>query len=135
MWCDFAVMCSEMRSGTGHYHAGWGKNESFGCLCRKDDRPLGPSITFWKRWKTDESAVYDILSSIAVVDCTCRGALIRRWGEKGGGKGREGRPSRSSILEFAQDVGEMRIVSDLSWFFGIGSIVKYFNFCAMLFLQ
>lgn len=78
---------------------------------RKDDGLYGDARCGNER----KCSVCDISRAAnAVVGYTCRGALIRRWGEKRGGEGGGGeRPCRDGILEFAQDNREARTVSNL----------------------
>lgn len=91
--CDVIILrlcVARCDSVAGIINAGWGRSESLGRSCRKDRRALA---SLGHVLKTSESAVCDTPSN-AVVGCTCRGALIRRWGETGGGKGRRATESQ-----------------------------------------
>lgn len=117
VWRDFfrRCVCSEMRPNNAtlsrRYHAGWEIPRPMRANVRKGDGLYGGARCGNER----KCSVCDISRAAnAVVRYTCRGALIRRWGEKRGGEGGGERPCRDGILEFAQDNREMRTVSNLS---------------------
>jgi len=77
--------------------------------------------------ETSESAVCGTLwAANAAVDCTCRGALIRRWGEKEGGEGRRRRATVSRRYPgiCAGRSRNAHRMPDFSWLYGIDSLAK-----------